>query len=46
MKQNSFIGSKGRDKKKHPDAMQRNANSLPTFCQRFAKIPIVSYVFF
>ena len=28
-------------KKKHPVAVQQNANDLPTFCQRFAKKSIV-----
>jgi hypothetical protein len=34
--------SKIRHKKKHPVAVQQNANDLPTFCQRFAKNAIVS----
>jgi hypothetical protein len=29
---------KGTEKKKHPIALQRNANALPTFCQRFANV--------
>ena len=37
-----FVNCKVRDKKKHPVAVQQNANDLPTFCQRFAKNAIVS----